>query len=137
MKARLTLVSLVLFGFGMHAMAANPPQVIKVLLTDTSIKLDAQTVKPGKVMFDVINSTDSKMPHEMVVLHTDQDDSKLPVKGARVEEGKFKNMGEAHDMKPGVEKKLAMKLKAGHYDLICNIPGHYAMGMHTSLQVVP
>ena len=137
MKAHVTLVSVVLFGVGMHAMATNPPQVIKVSLTDTTIKLETQTVKPGKVLFDVTNSADSKMVHEMVVLNTGQDDSKLPVKGARVEEGKFKNMGEAHDMKPGVEKKLALKLKAGHYDLICNIPGHYTMGMHTSLQVVP
>ena len=32
---------------------------------------------------------------------------------------------------------LALKLPAGHYMLICNLPGHYKVGMHTAFTVTP
>jgi len=28
-----------------------------------------------------------------------------------------------------------LELPAGHYDLICNVPGHYQLGMHVALTV--
>lgn len=130
-------ITIVLASVSFSTLAASKAQVIKVTLTDTAVTLDVAQVKPGKVTFEVTNSKDSKADHEMVVLRTDLAQDKLPVKGAEVEEGKLKNLGEAHDMKPGVVKRLSLKLGAGHYVLICNIPGHYAMGMHTSLTVAP
>jgi len=38
-------------------------------------------------------------------------------------------------MQAGAGKALRLKLKPGHYALICNIPNHYSAGMHTDFTV--
>jgi uncharacterized cupredoxin-like copper-binding protein len=40
------------------------------------------------------------------------------------------NVGETGDLKPGRTKSVSLKLPAGHYALICNLPGHYLAGQH-------
>lgn len=111
--------------------------VIKVTMQENAFQLSSATAKVGTVTFDVTNPASNKMKHEMVVIKTDLTEDKLPIKGTRVDEDKLKNMGETHDMKPGKTKKLKLKLPAGHYILMCNVPGHYASGMHSSFTVEP
>ena len=41
------------------------------------------------------------------------------------------------DIAPGKNKRVTLKLAPGRYVLICNQPGHYSMGLHTSLLVTP
>jgi len=113
--------------------AATTP--VKVSLLDNAIQLDKASVKAGKVTFHVTNQAGSKMVHEMVVIKTDLAEDKLPLKGNVVDESKLKNLGEAHDMKPGKSRKLSLKLKPGHYVLICNQPQHYSQGMHVAFTV--
>ena len=45
------------------------------------------------------------------------------------------NVGEIGDLQPGETKTLSLNLKAGHYALICNLPGHYKLGQHADLTV--
>jgi uncharacterized cupredoxin-like copper-binding protein len=33
-------------------------------------------------------------------------------------------------MKAGTSQLLTIDLKSGHYAVVCNLPGHYAAGMH-------
>src|SRR2546425_1192379 len=40
-------------------------------------------------------------------------------------------------MKPGQTKPLVITLLPGHYALMCNLPGHYRMGMHQDFTVTP
>src|SRR5437870_249437 len=40
-------------------------------------------------------------------------------------------------MKPGQTKPLVSTLLPGHYALVCNLPGHYRMGMHQDFTVTP
>ena len=40
------------------------------------------------------------------------------------------NVGETGDMEPGAVMLLTIDMSAGHYAVVCNLPGHYAMGMH-------
>ena len=54
-------------------------------------------------------------------------------KGSRADE--TGNVGETGDLAPGRAKALTLSLKAGHYALICNLPGHYAAGQHTDFTV--
>lgn len=130
-----TLLAITLAVAGSTALAAPPAQVVKVTLTDSTVTLDAATVKPGKVTFEISSGDGSKNEHELVVLRTDLDPAKLPVKGGKVEEDKVKNVGEVEGVKPGKVKKLTLNLKPGAYSVICNMPGHYGMGMHTALTV--
>jgi uncharacterized cupredoxin-like copper-binding protein len=112
-------------------------EMIHVRLTDKSIQLDTDTAKPGRVTFEVKNVADSNTEHEFVVLKTDTDEAGLPVRNGQVTESRFKKMGEVEDLAKGSTKRLSLKLSPGRYVLICNRPGHYAMGMHKALVVAP
>jgi uncharacterized cupredoxin-like copper-binding protein len=120
---------------GVAPLASHADETIHVKLTDNTIQLDNDTVKAGRVTFDVNNEANGNTEHELVVLKTDMDDAHLPVRKGQVTENKFKKMGEVEDVGQGTSKKLALKLKPGKYVLICNRPGHYEMGMHVAFTV--
>jgi uncharacterized cupredoxin-like copper-binding protein len=136
MKTKCLPFVLVFLGACSSLWAADRPQKIGVSLTDHSITLDVGTVKPGKVVFEITNGTDSKFEHEFVVLRSDLDPANLPVKNGKVEEGKVKNVGEVEGIQPGKVKRLALTLKEGHYSIICNVTGHYGMGMNAAFVVM-
>ena len=57
----------------------------------------------------------------------------LPIDGGKAkEDGK---VGGVANISAGVSRKLVLDLPAGHYVLICNVPGHYQLGMRTALTV--
>lgn len=86
----------------------------------------------GPVTFNVKNA--GAVNHEFVVLKTNTPAGKLPTDkaGKASEKG---NIGETGDMKPGAAKTLKLNLAAGHYALVCNLPGHYKAGMYADLTV--
>jgi uncharacterized cupredoxin-like copper-binding protein len=55
------------------------------------------------------------------------------LKGARADEAG--NVGETGDLQAGASKTLRLRLKPGHYALICNLPGHYVAGQRTDFTV--
>ena len=85
----------------------------------------------GKVTISAPN--DGNVVHELVVLKTGADPAKLPMDGDEVNESA--NVGEIPDVAPGATKKVTIKLAAGKYAMVCNLPGHYAAGMYGSLTV--
>jgi uncharacterized cupredoxin-like copper-binding protein len=88
------------------------------------------SAKAGAVTFKVKNAGDFK--HELVVIKTNTKAAKLKVKGGRaVETG---SVGEV-EVAGGKAKTLKLKLKKGHYALICNIGDHYSEGMHKDFTV--
>ncbi len=80
-------------------------------------------VASGRVTFNVSNA--GHVQHEFVVLKTSKPASDLLKNGRADETG---NVGEIGRVKPGQTKALKLNLAAGHYALICNLPGHYAAG---------
>ena len=90
----------------------------------------SSTVQHGKVTFNVKNV--GQLVHEFVVIRTDKPANGLGT-GARVPENG--NVGETGDVQAGAAKTLSLKLKPGHYALICNLPHHYSAGMHTDFTV--
>ena len=126
---------LAFWGASSALLAADSGQKVAVSLTDHSITINVGTVKPGKVVFEISNGADSQLEHEFVVLRSDLDSANLPVKDGKVEEMKVKNVGEVEGIQPGKVKRLALTLKEGRYSIICNVKGHYGMGMNTALVV--
>src|SRR3954447_16895108 len=106
------------------------PGKVGVSMKEFSINLAATQAPAGRVTFNVRNS--GAVPHEFVVLRTDMPAGSL-LKGAEADEAG--NVGEIGDIQPGSQKTLALKLKAGHYALICNLPGHYRAGQHADFTV--
>ena len=110
---------------------------IGATLADFSITLEEDSAAPGDVTFDVSN--DAEQVHEFVVLKTDIAEGELPTDDAGdVDEAGdpgIELVDEIEDIEAGDSPSLTVTLDAGSYVLICNLPGHYAQGMHTSFSV--
>jgi uncharacterized cupredoxin-like copper-binding protein len=108
------------------AAAAN----IGVTLKEFTVAPAPATGRAGTVTFRVHNA--GAISHEFVVLRTNKGAADLLKGGEASEAG---NVGEIGGLKPGVTKTLRLNLKAGHYALICNLPGHYVAGQRADLVV--
>ncbi|HUQ17059.1 MAG TPA: sulfocyanin-like copper-binding protein [Candidatus Saccharimonadales bacterium] len=104
---------------------------LSVDLTDFAVKADPGTVKAGHNVFAVRNR--ASMIHDLVVIRTDLAPNALPIDGGKAkEDGK---VGGVANLSGGISRKLVLELPAGRYVLICNVPGHYQLGMRTALTV--
>ncbi|MEI6447743.1 MAG: plastocyanin/azurin family copper-binding protein [Actinomycetes bacterium] len=110
--------------------AQTGPSTIAVGLSEMKIVPDPTSAPAGKVTFDVVNN--GAIPHEMVVIKTDKAAGDLGTGSTVPETG---SVGETGDIAAGAKKTVSFDLKSGHYALICNIPGHYAAGMHADFNV--
>jgi uncharacterized cupredoxin-like copper-binding protein len=103
-------------------------------LSDFGIKLDNTTAKAGDVTFKISNG--GAVTHEFVVVQTDLGFSQVPVTAdGKADEEELKGMGEVEDIEAGKSGDLKLNLPPGHYMLICNLPGHFASGMHADFIV--
>src|SRR4029453_625430 len=102
-------------------------------LTDTP---GPDRASAGDVTFDVTNDADQT--HEFVVFQTDLAPDQLPTDdGGDVDEAGegVELVDEIEDIEGGSTQSLTVNLDTGSYVLICNLPGHYAQGMHTGFTV--
>jgi uncharacterized cupredoxin-like copper-binding protein len=108
---------------------------INAVEKDFSITLDPSSTASGKVTFNIDNQGATK--HELVVIKTDLAPDQLPIKSdePEVDEDKLDGIGEKEDIDPGSSATLSLNLEPGKYVVICNLPGHYKLGMHTALTV--
>ena len=109
----------------------TPAARISVSLREFTVTPSATVGKAGRITFKVSNA--GQITHEFVVLRTTHPAAALPLKGGRADEAG--NVGETGDLAAGQTKTVALKLKAGHYALICNLPGHYKAGQRVDFTV--
>ena len=102
----------------------------KVVVKEWTVTPSVKRVPAGSVTFVVTNT--GKVGHELVVIKTNKAPKALPMKGSQASEAGAK--GEV-EVKSGQTKRLTLKLKAGKYVLICNLPGHYKAGQSAGFQV--
>jgi uncharacterized cupredoxin-like copper-binding protein len=115
------------------AAAPAPPLSpnVDVTLAQFAVTPGAPAAPPGRVTFRVHNAGTIK--HEFVVIRTPKPAADLPIVNGRASESG--NIGETGDLAPGRSKSVSLDLRAGHYVLICNLPGHYLAGQHTDFTV--
>ena len=103
---------------------------------DMRIQLDHDTVPAGSVTFAVTNAARAT-EHEMLVIKDTPAHASLPINtaGNRVLEQRVAKIGEVSELRPGAQHTKRFTLKPGRYLLICNVPGHYTMGMTAMLTV--
>ena len=107
-----------------------------VTLADYSITLDESSGDAGELTFDVTN--DAEQTHEFVVFQTDLAEDALPTddEGLVDESGEgVELVDEIEDVEAGSDESLTVNLDAGSYVFICNLPGHYSQGMHSTFTV--
>ena len=107
-------------------------QEIEVGLNEWKVTVEAPSVGKGDVKFEADN--EGKTPHELVVVKSDTKAGDLKVEGGKAKiDGE--TLGTASNVGPGEHKDVEVELEAGHYILLCNLPGHYEQGMSTDLDV--
>lgn len=109
---------------------------VAVTLADFTVTPDPDSASAGEVTFDVTN--DAEQIHEFVVFQTDLAPDQLPTEeGGDVDESGegVELVDEIEDIEGGSTQSLTVNLDAGKYVLICNLPGHYAQGMHAGFSV--
>ncbi len=105
---------------------------VAVHMKDYKVELSTDTVKPGTVKFGVKNEGGMEHSFELIILKTDPFD-KLPTS-----DGKAKEDGLVKQVKSlpvGKVSVVSADLAAGKYVIICNIAGHYQLGMKAALTV--
>ncbi len=111
---------------------------VNVTEKEYSITPDKGSASAGKVTFKVKN--EGTMTHEFVVFRTDLPEGQLPVDASTSqveEEGPgVALVDENEDIAKGKTESLAVDLSPGNYVLVCNIAGHYTLGMHRGFSVV-
>jgi len=69
---------------------------------------------------------------------TDIEVGKIPLVGERFPEPAedLEVVDEIGEFPQGTTESLTVMLEPGKYQLVCNLPGHYAAGMHVGFEVL-
>jgi uncharacterized cupredoxin-like copper-binding protein len=129
-------VALALLAAACGGGAASDPGDVPTLyvdLSDFKVAADHATVPAGKVVFGIRNH--AAMAHELKVIKTDRAAEALEVDASSAKAKEDGKVGELLNISAGASRKLVLELAPGRYVLICNIAGHYQLGMRTSLVV--
>jgi uncharacterized cupredoxin-like copper-binding protein len=99
------------------------------------MNLNSATAPTGVVTFVITN--EGKKEHEFVVLSTPTAADALNYDDAadEVVEDDYTVVDEIEEIPAGSTENLTVDLTAGHYALICNLEGHYRMGMQADFDV--
>jgi uncharacterized cupredoxin-like copper-binding protein len=129
------LMTLALLVVSCAQSAENAPSDSQVVaeLADSKITVNVPSVKAGKIKIGVRNL--GTMEHSFEVLKTDLAPDKLPVDGASAKAKEDGKVGEIKSIAAGKSAAVTIDLTPGKYVFICNIAGHYQIGMHTGFTV--
>lgn len=134
---RLPLALLLGIALTVAACAGTPEAIpadvdLAVTMKDYKVELNVDTVQAGTVKIGVRNA--GGMEHSFELIKTDLPFDKLPTTG----DAKAREDGLVKQVKSlGVGKVsvVTADLVAGNYVIICNVAGHYQLGMRVALAV--
>lgn len=111
-------------------------QVIDVKEISFQIKFSKYSAQAGPITFHIVNGADD-MLHEFILIQTDAPASELPTDEmtGRVQEDAVTIITAAEDIPPANSRNITVNLAAGHYVIVCNLPGHYEQGMRVDFNV--
>jgi uncharacterized cupredoxin-like copper-binding protein len=128
------LLGLAVTVAGCAAAAENIPTDVDVAvhMQDYKVILSVPTVKAGTVKFGIKN--EGGMEHSFELIRTDLPFDKLPTTA----DAKAKEDGLIKQVKSiavGKVSVVSADLAAGKYVIICNVAGHYQLGMRAAFTV--
>ena len=118
-----------------ETVAAFQPNEVQLVveMTDYTVVPNLPSVRVGEMKIGVRNR--GSQPHDLVILRTDLEPDKLPYDAGRARAGEPGLVARTKELRAGGTAALTATLEPGHYVLICNVAGHYGLGMRTSLRV--
>jgi len=117
------------------AAGANEGNFISGTLQEWKVSVSPNKATTGEVKFTISNK--GTIGHEFLVVKTDIADGMITLDGDHFAEPSpgLEVMDEIGEFKQGTTELLVLTLEPGNYQLVCNLPGHYAAGMHTTFVV--
>lgn len=115
--------------------ASGEGNFVSGTLEEWKVKVSASSATAGEVKFTIENK--GTIGHEFLVVKTDILDGQIPLDGDHFAEPSdgLEVIDEIGEFPAGTTESLSLALEAGNYQLVCNLPGHYAAGMHTTFVV--
>jgi uncharacterized cupredoxin-like copper-binding protein len=104
---------------------------LPVVMRDYKFAPSKLTVGAGTLKVTATNV--GQQPHEFVLLRTNKAPDAVALKGGKASESS--SVGEISEQEPGKSAGHTFQLKPGRYVFICNVDGHYKLGMRGSLVV--
>jgi uncharacterized cupredoxin-like copper-binding protein len=129
----LLLTALACGGSGGADGSPTPGQGIATTLTDFKITPADTEAAAGEVSFDLEN--DGPSLHTFFLVNTDLAEDALPVTDHVVDLGALEVVAQSGEVAVGAQAPVTGDLSAGTYVMLCNLPGHYAAGMHAAFTV--
>ena len=119
------------------ATAPPPPsgdgENIAVDLAEFTVTAPSGSAPSGTITFNVSNA--GVVVHNFRVIRSGAAPDALPIAGGVVDEGAVDVVARIEEFPAGVTESVKVDLAAGSYLLICNVPGHYQLGMTTAFTV--
>jgi len=114
--------------------AARAPSV-RVQERDFRITIKPARVRAGTVR--LVLSNKGPDTHELLIVRSSRRGLPLRTDGLTVDEAAVDRatVGVIEGREPGSSEEMVLHLKAGRYELFCNMAGHYLGGMHAELVV--
>ena len=116
--------------------APKGDHVVHVTVRDFSI-VGPNMLAPGKYEFVLTNK--GNIPHELVMFATKAGARSMPLRkdGDVNEESSALSsvLDSGSSLAPGESRILYAEFDAGHYVMVCNLPGHYRQGMREDVTV--
>ena len=106
---------------------------VDVALVEFAVNLAQDTADAGTLTFNVSN--DGTEDHTFRVIKTDLAPDALPKADALVDEAQLDVVANIQQFAAGETQQVSPDLEAGSYVLICNLPGHYDLGMRAAFTV--
>jgi len=107
---------------------------VEMTLRDFEIDLPDSDLAAGETTFTAANEGPSTHEFEIFSVPAGVDANILPVENdvADTDAEGLEVIDEVEDIAPSTSASLKVTLEPGTYALICNLPSHYAQGMHTT-----
>jgi len=129
----LSMAALLLTSCAQQAEALAADVNLTVDLKEYSITVSVPTIKAGTVKIGIRNL--GTMVHDFDLIRTDLAPDKLPLDTAAAKAKTDVLVKQMTNIAPGRVTTLSADLQPGHYVIICNVAGHYQLGMRIELKV--
>ena len=132
--ALFVLAALLVASCGAAQQTTLPDDVqVTVDLKDYTITVTPDHIKAGTIKFGIRNL--AAMEHQFDLIKTDLAADKLPIDGATAKAKEDGLVKQVKGIGGGRVATVSADLAPGHYVIICNIAGHYQLGMRADFTV--
>jgi uncharacterized cupredoxin-like copper-binding protein len=110
-----------------------PEGDVQVVMRDFELEVSPGSAPAGELVFVGVNEGPSI--HEFEIFQGDAAADSLPVESGVANTEGLTLLDEVEDITQGSNATLTLTLDAGHYVIMCNLPGHYEQGMSADFTV--